>query len=82
MVWLKEDNSSAVGARAQDAFDGFVVNELVPFIRGDCQSEELELILAGASIGAFNALAAICRHPELFSAAICMGWWKKWRMIF
>ena len=29
--------------------------------------------MAGASIGAFNALALICRYPDLFRAAVCMS---------
>ena len=28
---------------------------------------------AGASIGAFNALAALARHPDVFRAAVCMS---------
>lgn len=72
-VWLTEDRSVAGGARAQERFDAFLVHELVPAIRKDCKSESIEVVAAGASIGAYNALAAICRHPELFSHAICMS---------
>ena len=36
-------------------------------------TEDSEVIATGASIGAFNALAAICRHPDVFSQAICMS---------
>ena len=31
------------------------------------------VIVAGASIGAFNALALVCRYPDLFRAAVCMS---------
>jgi esterase/lipase superfamily enzyme len=31
------------------------------------------VIVAGASIGAFNALALVCRFPDLFRAAVCMS---------
>ncbi len=54
-------------------FVEFVGNELVPAIRADCQSNDIEIISAGASIGAYNALAAVCRYPDAFSAAICMS---------
>ncbi len=76
MVWLKEDNSTPVASKAQAGFDAFVEHELVPMIARDCGVEdpkELEIIATGASIGAYNALAAICRHPELFQSAICMS---------
>jgi len=51
----------------------FIGHELAPAIRTDCQSEDIEIITAGASIGAFNALSALCRYPDIFSHAICMS---------
>ena len=75
-VWLKEDNRVPAATRAQSGFDEFVAEELVPAIARDCGAkspEELGMIVAGASIGAYNALAALCRHPSLFKEAICMS---------
>ena len=60
-------------AAAQAAFDRFVADELVPWIRADCQSPDIEIITAGASIGAFNAVAAVCKHPDLFHIGIGMS---------
>ncbi len=57
----------------QQQYDKFVANEVVPLIRSDCNSDDIEIMAAGASIGAFNALVSICRHPELFSRAICLS---------
>jgi esterase/lipase superfamily enzyme len=54
-------------------FQQFVYHELVPAIRNDCQSETISIITAGASIGAFNALAVLCRFPEAFSHALCLS---------
>jgi len=51
----------------------FVGEELVPAIRNDCRSDDIEIITAGSSIGAFNALSALCRYPETFRQAICMS---------
>ncbi len=54
-------------------FVEFVRYELVPAIQADCNSDDIEIIAAGSSIGAYNALAALCRYPDVFSAAICMS---------
>ncbi len=54
-------------------FQQFVYHELVPAIRNDCQSERIGVITAGASIGAFNALAVLCRFPDAFSHALCLS---------
>jgi esterase/lipase superfamily enzyme len=57
----------------QNRFGAFVAEEVVPAIRGDCRNEGIEVIAAGASIGAFNAVASLCRYPSLFSAALGMS---------
>jgi len=54
-------------------FHQFVYHELVPAIRTDCRAPEIGVIAAGASIGAFNALAMVCRFPDAFTHAICMS---------
>lgn len=55
------------------AFDAAVSAEVVPAIRADCRSPDIEIISAGASIGAFNALEVLCRHPDVFAAALCVS---------
>jgi esterase/lipase superfamily enzyme len=57
----------------QNRFGAFVGEEVVPAIRADCRSDGVEVITAGASIGAFNAVASLCRYPGLFSAALGMS---------
>ena len=54
-------------------FDGYIYNEVIPAIRADCKQPDIEVVVAGASIGAFNALASICRHPDVFKQAICLS---------
>lgn len=72
-AWLDQDMPRHQAARMQNQFDAFVYNEVVPAIRVDCRQPDIEIIAAGASIGAFNALASITRHPDVFKAAICMS---------
>jgi len=57
----------------QSQFQAFVYHEVVPAIRKDCDDDRIETIAAGASIGAFNALGVVCRHPDAFSKAICLS---------
>ena len=71
-AWLTEKASGAHGSWIQNQFDAFVYQELVPAIRVDCQDADVEVMVAGASIGAFNALASICRHPHVFSHPHCL----------
>lgn len=59
--------------RVLNQFQDFVGYEFVPWIRDDCNDPSIEIIAAGSSIGAFNALALLCRFPDVFSNALCMS---------
>ena len=54
-------------------FEDYVAHEVVPAIRTDCRDDSIEIVTAGASIGAFKAVAVTCRYPWLFRAAIGMS---------
>jgi len=71
--WFTEDNRSQKAALVQLMFDAAIYHEVLPAIRKDCHDDDVEIVTAGASLGAFNALAFLCRHPEVCRAAICMS---------
>jgi esterase/lipase superfamily enzyme len=50
-----------------------VRREVVPAIHADLGGQAIDVITAGASIGAFNAVALLCRYPDVFGAAIGMS---------
>jgi esterase/lipase superfamily enzyme len=54
-------------------FHDCIRREVVPAIHADLGGRELDVIAAGASIGAFNAVAVLCRYPDVFCAAIGMS---------
>jgi esterase/lipase superfamily enzyme len=72
-AWLKECDTLAQASAVQNRFDSCLYREIVPAIRRDCNDDKVEIITAGASIGAFNALTVTCRHPDVFKLAICMS---------
>ena len=47
--------------------------EVLPAIHADLGGQAMDVIASGASIGAFNAVAVLCRYPDVFSAAIGMS---------
>ncbi len=70
--WLRGDDPRH-SMWLQNQFDALVASEVVLAIRADCRDEAVELISAGASIGAFNAVASLCRHPDVFRSAVGMS---------
>jgi len=70
--WLRnEDPRHAIWL--QNQFDRFLVDEVMPLIRAECNDGGIEIVTAGASIGAFWALELITRHPDLVRTAVCMS---------
>jgi esterase/lipase superfamily enzyme len=47
--------------------------EVVPAIHADLGGQAMDVIAAGPSIGAFNAVAVLCRYPDVFAAAVGMS---------
>lgn len=72
-AWLKECKTLEQAAAVQNKFDQCIYREVVPAIQRDCGGHAGLIWTAGASIGAFNSLAVLCRHPDVFEKAICMS---------
>jgi len=72
-AWLKECKTLEEAAAMQNRFDRCLYREVAPAIHRDCGGDRGLIWTAGASIGAFNALAAVCRHPDVFGKAFCMS---------
>jgi esterase/lipase superfamily enzyme len=72
-AWISGKHSGEYCSKLQNLFDAFIYSEVTPAIRRDCDSGHIEVIAAGASIGAFNAVATVCRHPDAYKLAIAMS---------
>lgn len=72
-AWFSGQHSAEYCSRLQNCFDAYIYTEVTPAIRRDCGSADIEIITAGASIGAFNAVATLCRHPDAYKTAIAMS---------
>ena len=60
-------------AHVQRQFLQFIRHEVVPAIRADCQSPDIQIWAAGASIGAYNAVTAVTSFPDVFTRALAMS---------
>lgn len=72
-LMLAKEGSPEHRMRMMNRFQNFVYHELVPAIRQDCRDDSIGIISAGSSIGAFSALAVLCRFPDAFTHALCMS---------
>lgn len=72
-VWFGKEGSPQHRMWMMNQFHQYVKHEVVPAIRTDCRDPSVEIWAAGASIGAFHAVAAVCRFPNLFGKALAMS---------
>lgn len=70
---LEKEGSPEHRMELLDQFHQCVVSEVVPAVRADLGGAHVPVVVAGASIGAFNAVAVLCRFPEVFRAAVAMS---------
>lgn len=70
---LAREGSNRHQQHMLNQFHQYVRQELVPAIRVDCETPDILITAAGASIGAWNALAVLCRYPDVFDNALCMS---------
>jgi esterase/lipase superfamily enzyme len=54
-------------------FHDCIRREVVPAVHADLGGQAMDIVAGGASIGAFNAVAVLCRYPDVFSTAIGMS---------
>ena len=59
--------------RQHAAYEHFVLETLVPFIRADCRLPEARMVASGCSMGALYAALFTLKHPEVFGRALCMS---------
>jgi esterase/lipase superfamily enzyme len=72
-AWLQRGGDSESGHAARRTEDERIDGIVVPHVRRDCQSSDIEIIAAGAALGAYSAVAMLCRAPQTFCAALGMS---------
>ena len=70
---LNQEAHGHLKARLLTAYDAYVVNDVLPWIREDCAEPDARPLTTGASLGAFLALNMTLKHPDLLSGCIAMS---------
>jgi esterase/lipase superfamily enzyme len=72
-AWTRKENPADWRIRRHMLFEHYVVSELVPWIRQDCQNAALRVAVTGCSLGGYYAANFALKFPELFHYALCMS---------
>lgn len=69
---LKTDGHMGDNIFRHEAYDKYIIHEVVPFIKSHCQSN-CKIALTGNSMGAFHSVNFMLRHPDVFDACIALA---------
>jgi esterase/lipase superfamily enzyme len=73
MALVNQEGSPRHRMWLQNMFHQYIRHEVVPAIRKDCKQADIPIWIAGASFGAYHAVAAACRWPDVFEKTLAMS---------
>jgi esterase/lipase superfamily enzyme len=71
--WTDKVSDPRLRMQHHMAYERFILADLVPAIRHDCNSDTIRIATAGASLGAFYAANFALKHAEIFHYALCLS---------
>jgi esterase/lipase superfamily enzyme len=71
--WADFGTHPADRARRHEAYDSYIVREVVPFIAQHCGGGGQGVVATGCSMGGYHAANAFFRHPDVFDAMISLS---------
>jgi esterase/lipase superfamily enzyme len=71
--WTNKELSLEVRMQNYRAYERFVLETLVPFVRQDCRWREAPIVATGASLGGMYAALFALKYPDTFKRALCFS---------
>jgi esterase/lipase superfamily enzyme len=71
--WYNFAAPPAARNACHDAYDRYVVSEVLPFVRAHCRAPEARVLANGCSMGAYHAVNFFLRHPDVFAGALALS---------
>ncbi len=69
-------NFSVTPAQRNDryqAYDRYIVEEVIPFIRDHCRQPDIRVMANGCSMGAYHAVNFFLKHPDILAGTIALS---------
>jgi esterase/lipase superfamily enzyme len=70
--WYNFDISPAQRNAVHEAYDRYIVEEVMPFVQAHC-SNTARVMATGCSMGAYHAVNFFLKHPDLFEGTIALS---------
>ena len=71
--WFNFDVDARQRNERHQAYERYIVEEAIPFIRDHCRWPQARIMANGCSMGAYHAVNFFLKHPDLFSGTIALS---------
>ena len=71
--WYNFDLAPSQRHAQHEAYDRYIVDEVIPFIRDHCRQPGIRVMANGCSMGAYHAVNFFLRHPDVFQGTIALS---------
>jgi esterase/lipase superfamily enzyme len=71
--WYNFDLPPAARNARHEAYDRYIVEEMIPFVRAHCRQPGARIMANGCSMGAYHAVNFYLKHPDVFSGTIALS---------
>lgn len=71
--WYNFSAVPSVRNARHEAYDAYITKEMIPYIRQHCNQRNIRVMANGCSMGAYHAVNAFLKHPDLFAGTIALS---------
>lgn len=71
--WYNKQVHPAQRSHLQALYDGYIAEEVAPFIHDHCRTPGIHITTSGSSFGAYHAANTLLKHPDLFKRSLAMS---------
>lgn len=71
--WYNFAVSPAERNARHEAYDRYITDEVIPFVREHCRMPDVRVMANGCSMGAYHAVNFFLKHPDLFQGTIALS---------
>lgn len=71
--WMNERAPLQWRSLRQAQYDGYIRNEVAPFIYDHCKTTGIAIMTTGSSFGAYHAANTVFKHPDVFRCCVSMS---------
>lgn len=71
--WANDQAAVHDRGNRHEQYNGYIMHEVVPFIKNHCNNNDIRIAVTGCSMGAYHAANFFFRHPFVFDTTIAIS---------